>query len=313
MSPLIAQRQSVIAQLKQQAGEPGLSATLVFSKLKGDLISLESRIQRCFEQASDDVRAAATHAAAWRTDINVNPQAMRQAIGEEIGKSFASFAGGVVDGVWEPVAGTWNLVTHPESVVNLVRAFQADGPGTLKKMWDGIIDAETWQKDPARAMGKIAPGIIATILTAGEGGAALAAGRATGKVERSAATYSEKIATRFPQPETPAFGGPSRGDYRRTFFDANPGIDPSATIVHHAVEQQVSRLYPGLFSRDEINSLFNLRGIPKDINSDLHLSQLRMDWNDFYEMNPNASREQILEYKNKLDKIYGNQFTPKVR
>ncbi|MEE2524327.1 HNH/ENDO VII family nuclease [Pseudarthrobacter sp. J47] len=186
VSPLIAQRQTVITQLKQQAKEPGLAATLVFSKLKGDLISLESRIQRCFEQASDDVRAAAAHAAAWGTNINVNPQAMRQAVGEEIGKAFASFAGGVVEGVSDTVTGTWNLATHPQSVVNLVRAFEADGPGTLKKMWDGIIDAETWQKDPARAMGKIAPGIIATILTAGGSGAVLAAGKATGKIEKAA-------------------------------------------------------------------------------------------------------------------------------
>ncbi|MEO5318909.1 DNA/RNA non-specific endonuclease [Arthrobacter sp. CC3] len=186
VSPLIAQRQTVITQLKQQAREPGLAATLVFSKLKGDLISLESRIQRCFEQASDDVRAAAAHAAAWGTNINVNPQAMRQAVGEEIGKAFASFAGGVVEGVSESVVGTWNLVTQPQSVMNLVRAFEADGPGTLRKMWEGIIDAETWQKDPARAMGKIAPGIIATILTAGGSGAALAAGRTTGKIEKAA-------------------------------------------------------------------------------------------------------------------------------
>ncbi|MEW1821377.1 DNA/RNA non-specific endonuclease [Arthrobacter sp. NPDC080031] len=223
VSPLIAQRQSVIAQLKQQAREPGLAATLVFSKLKSDLISLESRIQRCFEQASDDVRAAATHAAAWRTDINVNPQAMRQAIGEEIGKSFASFAGGVVEGVWEPVAGTWNLVTHPESVVNLVRAFQADSPGTLKKMWDGIIDADTWQKDPARAMGKIAPGIIATILTAGEGGAALAAGRTTGKIEKAASEGGKMTAkTAGRQLDTIHLSSGESGSWNRILNNPKP-------------------------------------------------------------------------------------------
>jgi hypothetical protein len=38
--------------------------------------------------------------------------------------------------------------------------------------------------------------------------------------------------------------------------------------VHHAVEQQALRRYPGLITDAEMNSLENLRGIPKNINSD---------------------------------------------
>lgn len=62
---------------------------------------------------------------------------------------------------------------------------------------------------------------------------------------------------------SPPFGGPFRADYRKTFFDANPAVSKSSW-VHHAIEQQILIKYPGLFTKEEINSLFNLRGIPRD-------------------------------------------------
>lgn len=112
---------------------------------------------------------------------------------------------------------------------------------------------------------------------------------------------------------SPPFGGPTGNNYRRTFFTANPAVDPAQTVVHHAVEQQIMKRYPGLFTVEELNSLFNLRGIPKTINSELHLRQLRKDWTTFYNHNPSAARQQIIDYKNMLDIKYGDQFTPKVK
>jgi hypothetical protein len=111
---------------------------------------------------------------------------------------------------------------------------------------------------------------------------------------------------------SPPFGGPFRSDYRKTFFEANPNLIKSDYVVHHAIEQDIINKYPNLFTKDEINSLFNLRGIPKDMNSRLHLSQLRMEWDRFYKTHMMATRQEIIDFKVTLDQKYGNQFNPKV-
>ena len=77
------------------------------------------------------------------------------------------------------------------------------------------------------------------------------------------------------------FGEARSKDYRTNFFEAYPWLE-GEVVVHHAVEQQVQQLYPGLISDSEMHSLKNLRGIPKDINSDIHLSEIRKEWGDFY-------------------------------
>jgi hypothetical protein len=75
--------------------------------------------------------------------------------------------------------------------------------------------------------------------------------------------------------------GSASTNYRETFFAAHPALRDKV-VVHHAVEQQVLKRYPGLFTEAEIHSLNNLRGVPKSINAELHLSKIRRAWNDFY-------------------------------
>jgi hypothetical protein len=41
-------------------------------------------------------------------------------------------------------------------------------------------------------------------------------------------------------------------------------------------------------------SLENLRSIQMDVNADLHLSQIRREWNQFYRENANPTKEQLL-------------------
>ncbi len=103
----------------------------------------------------------------------------------------------------------------------------------------------------------------------------------------------------------------STNNYKKTFFSANPKL-VGEVVVHHAVEQQMLKLYPELFTKAELNSLENLRGIPNDLNNKLHLSDIRRDWNKFYNTNPNATREQVLNQATLIDKKYGNQFKPPV-
>ena len=70
-------------------------------------------------------------------------------------------------------------------------------------------------------------------------------------------------------------------DYRKVFFDKHPELE-GKVVVHHSIEQQVLKRYPGLFTKEEINAYEMLRGIPKEVNSDTHLSKIRVEWNNFY-------------------------------
>jgi len=59
-----------------------------------------------------------------------------------------------------------------------------------------------------------------------------------------------------------------------------------------------------------MNSLENLRGIPKEVNSDLHLSRIRRAWNQFYRENATATQQQLLQKATEIDSTYGGQFLP---
>jgi hypothetical protein len=98
-------------------------------------------------------------------------------------------------------------------------------------------------------------------------------------------------------------------NYRNTFFAAHPELQ-GAVVVHHAIEQQVLTRYPGVVLEAEIHSLQNLRGIPNALNSDLHLSKIRREWNAFYRTHPNATKEELLEKATEIDLEYGSQFLP---
>ena len=98
-------------------------------------------------------------------------------------------------------------------------------------------------------------------------------------------------------------------NYRETFFAAHPSLRDKV-VVHHAVEQQVLKRYPGLFSEAEIHSLNNLRGIPKSIHPDLHLSKLRRAWNDFYRAHPHPTKQEVLDFAARLDRQFGAIFEP---
>jgi Pretoxin HINT domain/Domain of unknown function (DUF4280) len=101
--------------------------------------------------------------------------------------------------------------------------------------------------------------------------------------------------------------------YKAVFFAAHPWLK-GKVVVHHAVEQQVLKKYPGLFTRAEIDSLDNLRGIPNALNNDLHLSKIRVEWNKFYKVFDDAgitpSKQQVLDYARAVDRKFSNLFDP---
>ncbi|PAK26576.1 hypothetical protein CJD44_09275 [Streptomyces sp. alain-838] len=139
-------------------------------------------------------------------------------------------------------------------------------------------------------------------LTPCEAAAKLAAARQETVLGKSVPTRSEA-----------SVGSATSHNYKKTFFDANPGLK-GKVVVHHAVEQQVLKRYPGLFTADEMHSLENLRGIPKgDINSRIHLSQIRVEWNKFYATHSNPTKQEVLKQATLIDDMLGNWFNPRIR
>jgi hypothetical protein len=108
-----------------------------------------------------------------------------------------------------------------------------------------------------------------------------------------------------------SFGKAASDDYRATFFEANPELK-GKVVVHHAVEQQVQKRYPGVVKNEELHSVENLRGIPKEKNSELHLSTIRKEWNKFYRENAFPTKEQLLEKASEIDNVIGSQFNPPI-
>lgn len=97
--------------------------------------------------------------------------------------------------------------------------------------------------------------------------------------------------------------------YHTIFFKAFPWLK-GKVVIHHAIEQQVLKKFPGLFTKAEIHALENLRGVPKDLNNTLHLSQIRKYWNEFYRNFPNATKEQLQDYAKFIDREVGHLFNP---
>ncbi|MFE0040333.1 RHS repeat-associated core domain-containing protein [Streptomyces sp. NPDC059015] len=128
-------------------------------------------------------------------------------------------------------------------------------------------------------------------------------GGTAGKVVFSGAVPTRVAAT---------VGNSTSNAYKTTFFAAYPKLK-GKVVVHHAIEQQVLTKYPGLFTKSEIHSLQNLRGIPKGVNGDLHLSRIRIMWNGFYKTTKSPTRQQVLDYATFIDDFVGNEFTPRVR
>lgn len=124
--------------------------------------------------------------------------------------------------------------------------------------------------------------------------------------------YAEKDA--FIEKPIATLGRAATTDYTKTFFDAHPNLK-GEVVVHHAIEQQALKRYPGILSEDELHSLENLRGIPRDRNSDLHLSQIRREWDQFYRENPanTVTKQKLLDKASEIDFKYGYLFKPGVK
>lgn len=110
------------------------------------------------------------------------------------------------------------------------------------------------------------------------------------------------------------FGTSTRKDYRATFDEHYPEFKETEKVIHHAVEQSVLHKYPGVVSEEEMHSVDNLRGIPKEVNNDVHLRQIRKRWNRFYKdfarRGETPTQRDLLDFATKIDQELGDQFIP---
>lgn len=126
---------------------------------------------------------------------------------------------------------------------------------------------------------------------------------------KAAARQAAREAERAAAKDAAKTGDDLAKSYARRFYDAHPGTEGNV-VVHHSIEQQIERRYPGMFTKEEIHDLASLRGIPKDINGPLHLSNIRRLWNGFYKEFPNARPDQVRAFRDMLDARYGHLFNP---
>jgi hypothetical protein len=67
-------------------------------------------------------------------------------------------------------------------------------------------------------------------------------------------------------------------------------------------------------TKEEIHSIENLRGILKGTNSDIHLSQIRIEWNKFYkpflEAGTAPTKAQLLQKATEIESMFGTEFIP---
>jgi len=111
------------------------------------------------------------------------------------------------------------------------------------------------------------------------------------------------------------FGQATTNDYRSTFFAKYPELRGKVS-VHHAVEQMILTRFPGVVTEEEIHSLENLRGVPKEISSYVHKSLIRREWNQFYRpflrTGAAPTKEQLLQKATEIDSIFGSMFMPQI-
>jgi RHS repeat-associated protein len=205
-------------------------------------------------------------------------------------------------GLPAPLARVGEIVADaPDAAVGTAKGFVI-GASSLVRPGSGIILEEG--KVLAETAKAVAKGV-----SENPGQSAAAAASAVARAEAVAAEVAAA------ENAGATFGSATSTDYSTTFFAANPELE-GQVVVHHAVEQQVLKKFPGVVSEAEMHSLENLRGIPLEINSDVHLSKIRIEWNRFYKLfigsGTAPTKAELLQKATEIDAKFGAQFKPPV-
>jgi len=189
-----------------------------------------------------------------------------------------------------------------------------------KRVANTALDIARTAADAPRIMGEVAEGRLdpsspEAIRRSFDIATTFVGGGLVGAQRGALGAAGGKLPPRFPgllQPRSvPAatFGRATSKDYQTTFINAHPELE-GKVWVHHAVPRKVLTRYPGVIAEEEMHSLENLRGIPLDVNRDVHLSQIAKEWNAFYDKNQTASKKQLLDFATEIDGRFGHLFNP---
>jgi hypothetical protein len=101
--------------------------------------------------------------------------------------------------------------------------------------------------------------------------------------------------------------------YKKVFFDIFPHLK-GKVVVHHAIPQRVFKKWGHLFDEAQKHAFENLRGIPKELNSDLHLRKIHGEWRRFYEKfesnGINPAKADVEDFVKYIDSKFGSLFNP---
>ena len=253
-------------------------------------------------QAYEDQRILGLLLDQLRYDYEISCATVMQALAayESLVTPAPNFTRDAVQGTQDAFTGMWLIAWE---------FFQGNGGTLLSEMWQQIQDDplqfakdmlnwDQWQDRPGAAFGDMAPDALAAMLTMGVGGVGM----------RSVRKALDDAAKGLPT----ARNWNSRSVHRDVFFEAYPELR-GKVWVHHAIERQaVTDLYPGLMSMEDLGSLPNLRGIPNEINREVHLSGIRIEWNEFYRTHDTATLDELVDYVAYIDQKFGSQFNPPV-
>lgn len=241
-----------------------------------------------------------------------------------IGGFFKKVGGGIADFA----SGAWDSIKDPAVMLYHLTPLHEDWTQQWGALGSGLAHGVTHPLEFGRAvlaldaleerglaywLGNLAPAAAATVLSGGAAAGARGAA-ATERVAGGAAavTRGSRLADKADTLSDAArFGRATSTDYRGTFFGRHPDLE-GKVVVHHAVEQQVQVRYPGLVDDLQLHSYENLRGVPNQLNGDVHLSKIRKEWNRFYRTNPNPTQQDLLDEATRIDRLYGDQFQPPV-
>ncbi len=89
-------------------------------------------------------------------------------------------------------------------------------------------------------------------------------------------------------------------------------------VVHHGVEKRCTAYYKHLnLTQDEIHSLEILRGIPQDLNTEVHLIAIGDIWREFYKKYPEGdvrvTKDMLFAVCKQVDDKFGTIFLPPIR
>ena len=269
----------------------------------------------------DDIKPLYQHYSTW-TDISKPTKSLEGAQGQSTAlQNLLWKHSTLVSGIDKSMAvyGLLALVRSAPSLVNavknlrnapaLARLFEQGGAGVARLQLAGsgsyggfdVILGQGIARVAALAdvIGLLAIEAIPAVAVAGVGTRLLLSATPPNGQMGDAPKYAASL------------GKAASNDYKATFFKANPTLE-GEVVVHHAIPQKVLTQYPGVITEAELHSLENLRGIPKAVNSKVHLSDIAKEWNEFYRTHQTATKAQLLQKATEIDLKFGTQFTPPV-